>query len=67
VLSPQRHAISDAVQALLTKLSAKQVCAQVGRALRSCARTEVAARPRKARMVENCMAAIFCLLWEIGK
>jgi len=53
--------------ALLAKLSVKQVCAQVGRPLRSCARTEVAAAARRARMVGNCMIAVVCLfLFELG-
>jgi hypothetical protein len=60
VLSPQRQATSVEAQALLAKLSVKQVAAQAGRPVKSWERTEVAARARAARMVENCILGMMC-------
>jgi hypothetical protein len=61
VLSPQRQATSVEAQALLAKLSVKQVAAQAGRPVKFWERTEVAARARAAMMVENC---ILGMRWE---
>ena len=55
-------------QALLAKLSVKHVAAQAGRPVKSWERTEVAARARAARMVENCILDVRCefVVWSRG-